>query len=235
MLPLIGLVAEHAEISLHGATNAYHVANRFYVEAVYRAGGLPVILPHVATAAEMPGLVGRLDGAVLCGGIDIDPACYGAERDPRTNPPEPARDAFESAFIDAALAASLPILGICRGLQSLNVALGGTMVQHLDDHPTDLRWDADAHPVAITPGSRLAQIVGSHEIAVNSLHHQAIDRLGTDVAAVGVAPDGVVEAIELVGHTSVVAVQWHPEVLVERSDQRALFENLVADARRRRS
>jgi gamma-glutamyl-gamma-aminobutyrate hydrolase PuuD len=224
--PLVGLVAEYTDVAMHGATHSYYVANRFYVNAVRAAGGLPVVLPHL-DVADAGALLDRVDAIVLCGGVDIDPARYGALPQVETRESQPARDDFEMTLVTAVLDRAMPMLGVCRGVQSINVALGGTLQQHLLDHPTDLQWEAIAHEVTIAEGSRLAEIVGRGALGVNSLHHQAVDRLGRGVRAVAWAPDGVVEAIEVDGAPGVLAVQWHPEVLCPSAPHQGLFADLV--------
>jgi putative glutamine amidotransferase len=235
MQPVIGLVAEYTDIDMHGATHGYYVATKFYVQAVRAAGGVPVVVPHL-DSSEIPAVLARLDGIVLCGGIDIAPACYGAAAAPETNVPQPARDAFEMALIERLLVDNVPTLGVCRGVQSLNVALGGTLHQHLTVHPTDMVWSASPHTVDVVPGSLLASVTGATQLTVNSLHHQAVDRLGRGVVVTGrAAADGGVEAIEIDGAPNVLAVQWHPEVLSPAPEHLALFENLVETARAQRS
>lgn len=190
-----------------------------YPRHVRAAGGLAALLPpdDPAYAAEA---VARLDGLVIAGGADVDPARYGAERSPRTGPPAPERDAWELALIDAALAAGTPLLGICRGMQLLNVALGGTLVQHLDGHVTEVGVFG-RHTVRPVPGSRYAGIAPA-EAAVPTYHHQAVDRLGTGLRPSAYAADGTVEAVELPGPGWVLGVQWHPEVGEDTRVMRAL-------------
>ncbi|MFG2950656.1 gamma-glutamyl-gamma-aminobutyrate hydrolase family protein [Streptomyces adustus] len=181
-----------------------------YPRLVQRAGGLAAMLPpdgpeHAAAT------VARLDGLVVAGGPDVEPVRYGAEPDPRTGPPARARDAWELALIEAALAARVPLLGICRGMQLLNVAAGGTLVQHLDGH-AEVVGAFGLHPVKPVPGTLYAGIV-PEETAVPTYHHQAVDRLGTDLVASAYAADGTVEAIELPASAGwVLGVQWHPEM-----------------------
>jgi putative glutamine amidotransferase len=235
MQPVIGLVAEYTDIDMHGATHGYYVATKFYVEAVRRAGGVPVVVPYLAES-ELPSLLARLDGVVLCGGIDIAPARYGADAAPETNVPQPRRDEFEMALIGRLLDGNVPTLGVCRGVQSLNVALGGTLHQHLTEHPTDMVWTATPHTVDVAPGSLLSSVTGRPQLSVNSLHHQGVDRLGRGVVVTGrAAADGGVEAIEIDGAPNVLAVQWHPEVLCPAPEHLALFEHLVNTARQRRA
>jgi putative glutamine amidotransferase len=180
-----------------------------YPRLVQRAGGLAAMLPpdlpdHAAAT------VARLDGLVIAGGPDVDPARYGAGRDPRCGPPAPARDAWELALIRAALAADVPVLGICRGMQLLNVALGGTLVQHLDGH-AEVVGVFGGHPVKPVPGTRYAAAV-PEETDVPTYHHQAVDRLGEGLVPSAHAADGTVEAVELPGPRYALGVQWHPEM-----------------------
>ncbi|WP_031162035.1 gamma-glutamyl-gamma-aminobutyrate hydrolase family protein [Streptomyces durhamensis] len=191
-----------------------------YPRLVQRAGGLAALLPPDAPG-QAAATVARLDGLVIAGGPDVDPARYGAERDPRSGPPAPARDAWELALIEAALAAGTPLLGVCRGMQLLNVALGGTLVQHLEGH-TEAVGVFGGHPVKPVPGSLYAGIV-PEETTVPTYHHQAVDRLGTGLVPSAYAADGTVEAVELPADRGwVLGVQWHPEMGEDPRVMRAL-------------
>jgi len=199
-----------------------------YAERVTEAGARPVLLPPVAGVETV---LERLDGLILVGGPDLDPARYGAAPHPATDPPRTARDAAELALARAALDAGLPLLGICRGLQVLNVLLGGTLHQHLPDlvgheghSPTPGRFGT--HPVRVRPGSRLAKILDREELAVPTHHHQAVERLGAGLNPVAWSEDGLVEAAEYGDHPFAVAVQWHPEA----GDDLSLFQALVTAA-----
>ncbi|MFI2643614.1 gamma-glutamyl-gamma-aminobutyrate hydrolase family protein [Streptomyces sp. NPDC018610] len=193
---------------------------------VQRAGGLAAMLPPDAPE-RAAATVARLDGLVIAGGPDVEPARYGAEPDPRTNPPSPVRDAWELALIEAALHARVPLPGICRGMQLLNVALGGTLVQHLAGH-AEVTGVFGGHPVGPVPGTRYAAAV-PEATTVPTYHHQAVDRLGEGLIASAHAADGTVEAVEPAPEGAwVLGVQWHPEMGDDPRVMRALV--LAADA-----
>jgi putative glutamine amidotransferase len=234
MSPVIGLssYAEPARWARWDAPAALLPLS--YCEQVTAAGGVPVLLPPVPGIAAA---VSRLDALVLTGGGDIDPAAYGAAPHPRTGGVSAQRDRAELELLAAALAAGLPVLGICRGLQLLNVARGGTLHQHLADlGPSDdpghtpAPGTFGAHPVKVAAGSMLAGILaGGSPLSVATAHHQAIDRLGAGLTATAWTDDGITEAVELAGedhHPFVLAVQWHPEA---GRDPR-LFQALVTAA-----
>jgi putative glutamine amidotransferase len=203
-----------------------------YMRAVERAGGIPVVLPPLADEA-IPALMEHLAGVCLSGGPDLDPASYGARRHAELGPVESDLDAFELAVARRADALGLPILGICRGCQALNVARGGTLHQHLPelssavDHRQPVPAGVKTHGVTIDTESFLHELLACDAIGVNSFHHQAVDRLGTGLRAVAWAPDGVVEAIEAVDASFYLGVQWHAEGLVEDGAHAALFDALV--------
>ncbi|MQY38952.1 putative glutamine amidotransferase [Streptomyces sp. RB17] len=198
-----------------------------YPRLVQRAGGLAAMLPP-DTPERAAETLARLDGLVIAGGPDVDPARYGAEREPRTGPPALARDAWELALIEAALAAGMPVLGICRGMQLLNVALGGTLVQHLEGH-AEVVGVFGGHPVEPVPGSLYAGIV-PEETTVPTYHHQAVDRLGTGLVPSAYAADGTVEAVELPADRGwVLGVQWHPEMGEDLRVLRALVTAAAED------
>ncbi|MEU8702443.1 gamma-glutamyl-gamma-aminobutyrate hydrolase family protein [Streptomyces sp. NPDC048680] len=182
-----------------------------YGRQVREAGGLAALLPPDSPELAAS-VVARLDAVVVAGGPDVDPERYGAGRDPRTGPPAPERDAWESALIGAALESGTPLLGICRGMQLLNVVLGGTLTQHLDGHagPGGAAGVFGTHTVTPVPGTRYASVVPG-DCDVPTYHHQAADRLGTGLVASAHAADGTVEAVELPGPGWVLGVQWHPE------------------------
>jgi putative glutamine amidotransferase len=202
--------------------------HRVYVDGIVRAGGVPVLLPPAGDGyAE---LLSALDGLVLTGGADIEPAQYGQEP-LETTYTRPARDAFELALLDGALAAGIPVLGVCRGMQLLNVAFGGTLTQHLPEasgtagHQPALATFG-TNTVGLAPDSFAGRILGA-ETKTRCYHHQAVDSLGQGLRAVGWAADGTIEAIELPGETFVLGVQWHPE---QDAEDRRLFAAIVAAA-----
>jgi gamma-glutamyl-gamma-aminobutyrate hydrolase PuuD len=215
-VPVIGLSAysEPAQWAVWQAPAALLPMN--YIDQVTEAGGVPVLLPPVPGVASA---LGRLDGLILTGGGDVDPAGYGAPADPRTSRVQPDRDQAELELLAAALAESLPVLGVCRGMQVLNVARGGTLCQHLPDEAghRPAPGTFGSHRVRLAPGSRLASVLGPGRrqgltLDVATAHHQGIDRLGDGLVPVAWAQDGLIEAVELAGqHPFVLGVQWHPE------------------------
>jgi putative glutamine amidotransferase len=204
-----------------------------YLEGVTLAGGIATLLPpQPVDEAIAARILDGLDGLILTGGRDVDPATYGQAPHPLTDEPARDRDTWELALLRGALARNLPVLGICRGAQVLNVALGGTLHQHLPDvvgHGWHQAGNAVFNTSAIqtVPGTRLAALIGASTDA-QCYHHQAIDELGTGLLASAWDRDGVVEAVELPGAPFVLAVQWHPE---ERLDDLRLFAGVVDAAR----
>jgi putative glutamine amidotransferase len=210
-----------------------------YVRAIEAAGGVPVVIPPLARQDAIESLVDGVWGVCMSGGPDIYPAVYGEPPHAKLGPTEADLDRFELAVARAADRRSLPILGICRGAQALNVARGGTLHQHLPDapgggleHRQNAPGDQPTHTIAVTDTSRLALLFGRGSLRVNSFHHQAAARLGRGLRAVAWAPDGVVEAIEAPDRDFVVGVQWHAECLADRDDQAALFSGFVDASRR---
>ena len=227
--PRIG-VTTYLESARHGVwEHEAALLPRTYVDIVVRAGGTPLLLPPMPEVD--PDVLDVLDGLVLSGGGDVEPSRYGAVPHPRTGGTSDVRDAAEETLLRAALDADIPVLGVCRGMQVLNVALGGTLVQHL---PETVGHDGHRpHPatfgrtrVRLTEGSVLNGLLGD-EVEVDCYHHQAVDGLAPSVAAVGRADDGTVEAVELHGPRFAVGVQWHPE---QTGDDLRLFRGLVEAA-----
>jgi putative glutamine amidotransferase len=239
--PLIGLTTSEKrnpvrdELLPHAeAGREEMVLNFHYMRAVTAAGGLPVVMSPERVEV-VPELVARLDGVIVPGGPDVDPSFYGHDRDDDLGPTWPEVDRFEIAVVREAESVGMPLLAICRGMQLMNVAHGGTLYQHLPEHVGDdvvhRRAELDdplpAHPVRIEPGSRLAEWLGVESAHVNSYHHQAPWEVGDGLRAVAWADDGVIEGLE--GETS-LGVQWHAEAMHEDPLQGKLFRAFVATA-----
>ncbi len=230
MKPRIGVTSSP---SLH-EDRFLEALDRAYVTAVIRAGGVPFVLP-VLEPGEVAGVLACLDGLFFTGGGDVDPARYADTASPHVGGLDPERDAYEIALARAAVGMGLPIFGICRGAQLLNVALGGTLVQHLPDvteqqHRLKDQWAEAVHTVNLLPDSRLRSVVGVDVLGVNSLHHQAVDDVGGSLEAVAWAEDGTIEAVEGRALSRILGVQWHPELLVADPAHAALFDWLVEEA-----
>jgi putative glutamine amidotransferase len=211
---------------------------RNYVDAVQRAGGLALMLPPDSHLVEDPEeVLDLIDGLVLTGGADIDPACYGQRAHAETVDTVPERDAFEIAMVRAAIERDLPVLGICRGMQLINVALGGTLIQHLPEHfgHSEHRraigsFDGAEHDVQLLAGTLAARATGEIEHATKSHHHQGIDRLGEGLVVSGHSTlDECPEAIELPYRRFVLGVQWHPEADTASSVVGALVEAAMVE------
>ena len=223
---IVGRVSAEAA----GVRDAAYAAGQKYCRAVERAGGVPVLLPPMpALIDRLPELLDRVDAVVLHGGGDIDPARYGQEQTAeQVYGIVHEHDEVEIAVAQAAVGRDLPLLGICRGMQVLNVAMGGTLLQHIG---TEDHWRV-LHPVTLEAGSRLAKAVGAETAnACNSIHHQALDGIAPGLTVVGRGEDGMVEAVEAPDARWVVAVQWHPEdTAATDTQQQALFDELVRQA-----
>lgn len=210
-----------------------------YVRSVLNAGAVPVLIPLGLNARELQVILKRVDGILLTGGGDIDPGRFGGEAHPTVHQVDPDRDEGEICLVKESVQLGKPFLGICRGIQVINVAFGGSLYTDIGSQkPNSLAhewvpgrpWNHLAHSVRVEEGSRLVEILGGTHFEVNSLHHQAISRLTDKFRATAFAPDGVIEAIELPEHPFGVAVQWHPEWLQEHPPMRALFSALVRAA-----
>lgn len=209
-----------------------------YPNAIARAGAVPVVVPPFTSDEQIAGLLERVDGICLAGGPDLHPSTYGREPHPNLGPTEPALDGWELALTRMALARELPLLCICRGLQALNVARGGTLHQDLPGHRQEGPGREPVHRVTIRAGSRLSGALGGvTEAMVNSFHHQAIDDLGDRLIPVAWSDDGLIEGIEATDRAFVLGVQWHAEGLIDAAEQHALFAAFAAacsEPRRRR-
>ena len=228
MKPIIGItpeIAEDGKVSLNYA----------YTHAIEAAGGIPLVLPCTEDEALLDRLAALCQGFCFSGGEDIEPARYGEEKHPKCGEQALRRDAFDFAMFRKALATGKPILGICRGGQLINVALGGTLWQDLPSQfPSEIHHVqkeekfATSHSVAVLPGTPLAAITGKSRITANSFHHQAAHKLGEGLQIMAQADDGVVEAMYLPGHRFLWALQWHPERICDiDADARALFSCFI--------
>jgi len=239
--PLIGITTSVTPDDDPGKTPHRAHLNRAYVLAVQGAGGVPVLLPPYLDKSTLQSIWDRLHGLVLTGGGDIDPERFGEQRHATADGVSEARDALELDLTQRALDTRMPLLAICRGVQVLNVALGGSLHQHIPDayprsdihHAQREARDQATHDVKVmVEGTPLGALLGKGEGRVNSFHHQAISRLGRGLRDVAWAPDGVIEAVDLSDAQGfVVGVQWHPEDLVGHdSAARSLFSSLIAAA-----
>jgi putative glutamine amidotransferase len=221
-------------IPAQNLTSTFQV-NQPYKDSISNAGGSYELIPMNLTLDALDTLLTRLDGILFTGGYDVDPQCYGGQPHNKVEGIDADRDRCELFLVRRAIERGKPFLGICRGIQVINVALGGSLYEDLgeqfspelqhDNH--DQRRNYLAHHVKLEAGSRLDQILGTQNIQVNSLHHQGVRRLAPDVHATGYAPDGLVEAFELPSHPFGLAVQWHPEELQEHESMRRLFQAFV--------
>jgi putative glutamine amidotransferase len=236
--PVIGLCAALERARWGVWDSPAHLLPREYADTVQRAGGIALLLPPDPRAAQHPDeLLDLLDALILAGGSDLDPASYGAERHPMTIGTNPERDAFEIALAQRAIERDLPFLGICRGMQVLNVARGGSLLQHLpeshghDDHRRNPgSFDGADHVVRLDGGSLAARAAGEEVHTTLSHHHQAVDRVGEGLVVTGRSDlDELPEAIELPDRNFVLGVQWHPEV----DETSRLIGSLVEEAQAR--
>ena len=233
--PVIGIPSPLERAKWGAWEEPAHVLPRSYVDAIHRAGGAALVLPaDPVWATEPDDVLDLLDGLLLAGGADIEPELYGAERHPETKGTVPERDTFEIALARRALERDLPFLGVCRGMQVMNIALGGTLHQHLPElvgHGEHRRspgsFEQADHDVELEPGSLAARAAGEQVHVIKSHHHQGVDRVGEGLVVTGRAKlDDLVEAVELPDRRFALGVQWHPE-----ADERSrLIASLVEEA-----
>ena len=215
-----------------------HRQNDTYINAIKKAGGLPILLPCLLQAADQALHLDLVDGLLVAGGPDADPVFFGEEPEEGLGNVNPCMDAYEIPIVTTALRRDMPVLGICRGVQMLNIAAGGSVIQHLPatvrrvlKHQQSAPRSYVTHAVEVTAGTLLSRILGAGTTRVNSFHHQAVGRVALGFCVSAVAPDGVVEAIESTEHKFAVGVQWHPECMWESTPNfDALFNAFVLAA-----
>jgi putative glutamine amidotransferase len=232
--PVIGITVGQ----IQNKNRFYNRVPSAYAEAIVQAGGLPLLIPLEIPLEGIPDLFKRLDGLLLSGGGDIDIHAFGGKPHPSIFDVSEIRDHLEFALLKHALQAHKPVLGICRGIQVINVALGGTLYTHIPDQfktqlchstPDEKGRDFLAHEINLEPDSKLGRIIGQTQFSVNSFHHQAIQKPAADLVVTAHASDGLIEAVELSGDAfNLVGVQWHPECLLEHEIQVKLFKAFVA-------
>lgn len=235
--PVIGITASTLVLAGMRGVSRFALSN-YYVRCVTEAGGLPIILPNVTPDTGVSYL-SRLDGLVMSGGLDVDPIFYDQEPMPDLGQVDQVRDAFELELVKGAKEQGIPLLTICRGTQVMNVAFGGTLLQHIPGqvegalkHEQDaIRRDALAHTVDIVPGTKLHELAGTDKMRVNTFHHQACEEVADGFIVSARAMDGVIEAIEDPDHPFCVGVQWHPERRPMDELTRSLFSGLVVASR----
>lgn len=233
--PLIGLTLDSEPPGRYSKTHPWYAIRQNYCDAIAAAGGLPILLPHEPDRADE--YVAVLDGLIVTGGaFDVDPALFGAVTTHATVTTKRRRTEFELAVTRGAVAADRAVLGICGGMQLLNVALGGTLLQHIpDEWPGALQHEQPnprtepGHTIKVEPGTLLHRVTGMDEMPVNSAHHQAVKEVGRGLLVDARAPDGIIEGIEDPRRRFVLGVEWHPEYALSKGDTR-IFEALVAAA-----
>lgn len=240
--PVIGIATQTLP-GVPGERQPCWLMGRSYIEELRKVGAVPWVIPLIPHDADtLHEIFSRLDGVFITGGVDVDPCCYGEPKTPLCGATDPDRDAVEIALLKHALAGQLPVLAVCRGIQILNVACGGTLYQDVstqvpaalkhDFFPTPERPSRKylAHDITVKGGSRMRHILGDAVVPVNSMHHQAIKDLAPGLAATAFAPDGIIEGVEGTGSQYLVAVQWHPEELTETQPGMARLFTTFADA-----
>ena len=234
-IPVIGITTTHIKqqspLPISGVSEAY-------IRSVRSAGGIPLLIPSGIATADLEILRGHLDGILFTGGGDVNPVLYNGTPHERVYGIISDRDETEVSLVRLAAESNWPFMGICRGIQVINVALGGTLYTHIESQlPCALKHDNEdrqflSHTVAVQPDSRLAGILGKTIVQTNSLHHQGIEQVASPLTVLGRAPDGLVEAVELAGNPFGLAVQWHPEWLQDMQEMRNLFEAFVDASKR---
>jgi putative glutamine amidotransferase len=238
--PVVGVTSIPKEAMSGFGPNPHETVPEFYLRMLALAGAAPIVLPvHAGRNEDVQSV---LDAVVLTGGGDVDPMAYGREPGPTVYGVDSSRDDVEFRLVRWAVDGDIPLLAVCRGVQAMNVALGGSLVQDITtevagalDHVRTDHHEGPVHAVRIASDSLLAELLGSDAAEVNSMHHQAVEAAGKNVRVVATAPDGVVEGIEVRGTGFALGVQWHPECLGREDPSFGIFEGLVRAAARRRT
>lgn len=243
-IPLIGVTADLSGVPAKGTHAAQEIAlflPQRYCRAIQEVGGIPLILPPIASRNGLRRILQGLDAILISGGnFDIHPSYYGEKPIRALGLIKEERTEFELELVDLALKQNLPLLGICGGAQAINVALGGSLYQDIatqvpnaTKHEQGAKSDKGGHPIRIHPGTRLRQIVQRQTMEVNTTHHQAVRKVGKGLAINATAEDGLIEGLESSNHPFVLGVQWHPEILAHKDPpERKIFSSFIAAARR---
>ena len=242
--PLIGVTADLSGVPAKGTNSAQERAlflPQRYCRAIQEVGGIPLILPPIASRNGLRRILQCLDAILISGGnFDIHPSYYGEKPIRALGSIKEERTEFELELVDLALKLNLPLLGICGGAQAINVALGGSLYQDIatqlpnaTKHEQGVKRDKGSHPITIHPGTRLRQIVQKQTMEVNTTHHQAVRKVGKGLTINATAEDGLIEGLESSNHRFVLGVQWHPEILVHKDpSERKIFSSFISAARR---
>jgi putative glutamine amidotransferase len=227
--PVIGLSMNFMKL---GSYHQFHIRNK-YIDAVYDYGGLPLPIPCLTDEAALRQYISKIDGLIIIGGMDYPPEMYGQTAHPKAEIMHERRATSDPLLVKLILETNKPVLGICAGMQLLNICTGGKLIQHMET--TDNHYGEKYHEITLTASRWLSQIVPSEKIIVNSNHHQGIDPLyvGKGFKVVATAYDGVIEAMELAGEQMVLAIQWHPERITDLAHRKLIFEYFIGIANTR--
>jgi putative glutamine amidotransferase len=230
--PLVGLNCRYETDQEHSGGSQIRMY-AFYYQALIQAGALPLVVPTVEDRSLISEYLDILDGFVFTGGLDVPAAAYGENKHPQTNELHPRKFACDKLLAELLLEREMPVLAICLGLQLVNVAYGGTLIQHIEtdiQHTHFVPGHDSFHAITVEEDSLLHRLLGASQLEVNSSHHQAVDKLGAGLRVLAQAPDGIVEAVQMTDRRFFIGVQWHPERILEIPDQRELFNAFVAAA-----
>ncbi|MDP3058642.1 MAG: gamma-glutamyl-gamma-aminobutyrate hydrolase family protein [bacterium] len=233
MKPVIGVTC------VHDWKEERNRQNNTYIQAVLKAGGVPILLPCLESREDIEQHLDRIDALLVCGGPDMDPSYFGEEPHPKLGSISPMMDVYENCIIKLALHRNMPILGICRGVQVVNIVAGGTLMQDIATsapcetlkHQQEAPRSSKSHSVEVRANTKFAKIFPASNMRVNSFHHQAVNVVAPGFVVSAVAPDGIIEAIESTRHSFVIGVQWHPECMWDQSENYdGLFEAFIESA-----